>query len=42
MSLELGGKSPYIVLDDVDIEEAAKATTGKVVNNTGQSKVHVY
>ncbi|MGX0076723.1 aldehyde dehydrogenase family protein [Staphylococcus warneri] len=36
VSLELGGKSPYIVLDDVDIEEAAKATTGKVVNNTGQ------
>ncbi|WP_460996889.1 aldehyde dehydrogenase family protein, partial [Staphylococcus aureus] len=34
--LELGGKSPYIVLDDVDIKEAAKATTGKVVNNTGQ------
>ncbi len=36
VSLELGGKSPYIVLDDVDIKEAAKATTGKVVNNTGQ------
>lgn len=36
MSLELGGKSPYIVLDDADIKEAAKATTGKVVNNTGQ------
>lgn len=36
VSLELGGKSPYIVLDDVDIEEAAKATTDKVVNNTGQ------
>ena len=36
VSLELGGKSPYIVLDDVDIQEAAKATTGKVVNNTGQ------
>ncbi|MCT1927390.1 aldehyde dehydrogenase family protein [Staphylococcus pasteuri] len=36
VSLELGGKSPYIVLDDVDIEAAAKATTGKVVNNTGQ------
>lgn len=36
VSLELGGKSPYIVLDDVDIEAASKATTGKVVNNTGQ------
>lgn len=36
ISLELGGKSPYIVLEDADIEEAAKATTGKVVNNTGQ------
>ena len=36
VSLELGGKSPYIVLDDVDVKEAAKATTGKVVNNTGQ------
>lgn len=36
VSLELGGKSPYIVLDDVDIKEVAKATTGKVVNNTGQ------
>ncbi|MCS5348148.1 aldehyde dehydrogenase family protein [Staphylococcus aureus] len=36
VSLELGGKSPYIVLEDVDIKEAAKATTGKVVNNTGQ------
>ena len=36
VSLELGGKSPYIVLDDVDVKEEAKATTGKVVNNTGQ------
>ncbi|OLF30055.1 aldehyde dehydrogenase family protein [Staphylococcus aureus] len=36
VSLELGGKSPYIVLDDVDVKEVAKATTGKVVNNTGQ------
>ena len=25
----MGGKSPYIVLDDVDIKEAAKATKGK-------------
>ena len=37
VSLELGGKSPYIVLDDVDIKEAAKeSATGKVVNNTWQ------
>ncbi|WP_214268492.1 aldehyde dehydrogenase family protein [Staphylococcus pseudoxylosus] len=36
VSLELGGKSPYIILDDVDIDEAASATTGKVVTNTGQ------
>ena len=36
VSLELGGKSPYIILDDADIEEAAKAATMKVVNNTGQ------
>ncbi|REH78267.1 aldehyde dehydrogenase family protein [Staphylococcus felis] len=36
VSLELGGKSPYIILDDADIEEAAKAAVGKVVNNTGQ------
>lgn len=36
VSLELGGKSPYIILDDADIKEAAKAAVGKVVNNTGQ------
>ncbi|MCE4966917.1 aldehyde dehydrogenase family protein [Staphylococcus chromogenes] len=36
VSLELGGKSPYIILDDVDVDEAAKAAVGKVVNNTGQ------
>ncbi|MCU5746588.1 aldehyde dehydrogenase family protein [Staphylococcus sp. SQ8-PEA] len=36
VSLELGGKSPYIILDDADIEEAAEAATKKVVNNTGQ------
>ena len=41
MSLELGGKSPYIVLDDADIKEAAKATTGKVVNNTDQYVLRV-
>lgn len=36
VSLELGGKSPYIILDDADVDEAAKAAVGKVVNNTGQ------
>ena len=36
VSLELGGKSPYIILDDADITEAAKGATSKVVNNTGQ------
>ncbi|WP_251942628.1 aldehyde dehydrogenase family protein [Staphylococcus sp. Marseille-Q5304] len=36
VSLELGGKSPYVILDDADVEEAAKAATSKVVNNTGQ------
>ncbi|MEX6356670.1 aldehyde dehydrogenase family protein [Staphylococcus cohnii] len=36
VSLELGGKSPYIILNDADIDGAASAATGKVVNNTGQ------
>ncbi|MDT0680944.1 aldehyde dehydrogenase family protein [Staphylococcus chromogenes] len=36
VSLELGGKSPYIILDDAVVDEAAKAAVGKVVNNTGQ------
>ena len=36
VSLELGGKSPYIILDDVNIQEAARAAVMKVVNNTGQ------
>lgn len=36
VALELGGKSPYIILDDVDIDEAAKSAVQKVVNNTGQ------
>lgn len=36
VSLELGGKSPYVILDDAYVEEAAKAATSKVVNNTGQ------
>lgn len=36
VSLELGGKSPFIILDDANLEEAAKAAVKKVVNNTGQ------
>ncbi|MCJ1779974.1 aldehyde dehydrogenase family protein [Mammaliicoccus sciuri] len=36
VSLELGGKSPLVVLDDVDIEEAAKGAVAKFVQNTGQ------
>lgn len=36
IALELGGKSPYIILDDVDVDEAAKSAVQKVVNNTGQ------
>lgn len=36
VSLELGGKSPYIILDDADIDGAAEAAAGKVYNNTGQ------
>lgn len=36
VGLELGGKSPYIILDDVDIDAAAKSAVQKVVNNTGQ------
>ncbi|NWK83322.1 aldehyde dehydrogenase family protein [Staphylococcus sp. GSSP0090] len=36
VSLELGGKSPYIILDDADIDGAASAAAGKVVFNTGQ------
>lgn len=36
VSLELGGKSPYIILDDIDIDTAAKSAVQKVINNTGQ------
>lgn len=36
VSLELGGKSPYIILDDADIDCAASAAANKVVFNTGQ------
>lgn len=36
VSFELGGKSPYIILDDVDIDEAAKSAVKLVFKNTGQ------
>jgi succinate-semialdehyde dehydrogenase / glutarate-semialdehyde dehydrogenase len=36
LSLELGGQSPFIVLDDADIEEAAEAATRRSFSNTGQ------
>lgn len=36
VSLELGGKSPLVILDDVDVEKAAKGAIAKFVLNTGQ------
>jgi succinate-semialdehyde dehydrogenase/glutarate-semialdehyde dehydrogenase len=36
VSLELGGQSPFIVLDDADIEEAAAAATRRSFSNMGQ------
>ena len=34
---ELGGKSPYIILDDVDLEKAVTGGVMHMYNNTGQS-----
>ena len=36
MSLELGGHSPFIVLEDADIEEAAAAAARRSFSNMGQ------
>lgn len=36
VALELGGKSPMIVLDDYDMKEAAKRAVGNIIFNTGQ------
>lgn len=36
MSLELGGHSPFIVLDDADVEEAAAAAARRSFSNMGQ------
>jgi aldehyde dehydrogenase (NAD+) len=39
VSLELGGKSPFIVFDDVDIESAVNGSLGAIFGATGQSCV---
>ncbi|GGJ91117.1 putative aldehyde dehydrogenase [Lentibacillus kapialis] len=36
VSLELGGKSPLVILDDADVKKAAKTAVANVVMNTGQ------
>lgn len=36
VALELGGKSPMIVLDDADVHKAAKIAVANISNNTGQ------
>ncbi|MGY3361893.1 acyl-CoA reductase-like NAD-dependent aldehyde dehydrogenase [Bradyrhizobium sp. GM0.4] len=37
VSQELGGKSPYIVLDDADLEKAVSACIETIFLNSGQS-----
>ncbi|HRF50965.1 MAG TPA: aldehyde dehydrogenase family protein, partial [Anaerolineales bacterium] len=37
VSLELGGKSPNIILDDADLKKAVAAGMIHMANNTGQS-----
>lgn len=36
ITLELGGKSPLIVLDDADVQEASDIAVSNIMNNTGQ------
>jgi acyl-CoA reductase-like NAD-dependent aldehyde dehydrogenase len=36
VTLELGGKSPFIVFDDADLEKAVTGAVGAVWNNSGQ------
>ena len=37
MSLELGGKAPYLVFDDADVEAAARAAVFGMFRNAGQA-----
>ena len=37
VSLELGGKSPNIILDDADLEKAVTDGVGKAFLNSGQT-----
>ncbi|MEZ0578229.1 succinic semialdehyde dehydrogenase [Nocardioides sp. MH1] len=39
--LELGGKNPMIVLDDVDVDEWVESATFGVFGNTGQICMHI-
>lgn len=39
VSLELGGKSPFIVFDDADIESSVNGSTASIFGATGQSCV---
>jgi aldehyde dehydrogenase (NAD+) len=36
VALELGGKSPIVVLGDADVEDAAKTALSNIMTNTGQ------
>lgn len=37
VSLELGGKSPLVICDDFDVDEAANIAYGAIFNNHGQN-----
>ena len=37
VSLELGGKSPLVICDDFDIDEAVEIAHGAIFNNHGQN-----
>lgn len=37
VTLELGGKSPFVVFPDADVEQAAETVRGSITYNTGQS-----